>query len=246
MIHWLSNKIFLNPGTNQIWAIKFPLCLSQKYQVLPISWTVVHSSSSQHYQSGHYFLHGRILHDPSFWQSKSVFMQWNTRKTHLPNDTLYKQNRGRLGTFLLICSPSPKASMMSSWVRITSGQLWLPKLAMCISELTISLSAWQEQRTMPQSLPGSTLHLPVPLMMHKGVKPQSSVVDRSSTSAPSLTSKTGASAGWLCRAGCQPGDRIGEELSLIFTLLSHFWVEQQSEPRCPPWSHRGGEERGAC
>lgn len=53
-------------------------------------------------------------------------------------------------------------------------------------------------------LPGSTLHLPAPLTKHKGAKPQTSVMEKRTTSAPSFTSRPGTSAGFICTSDGHP------------------------------------------
>lgn len=59
-------------------------------------------------------------------------------------------------------------------------------------------------------LPGSTLHLPAPLTKHKGAKPQTSVMEKRTTSAPSFTSRPGTSVGFICTSDGHP-ERATEE-----------------------------------
>lgn len=75
----------------------------------------------------------------------------------------------------------------------------------------------------PDSSPESTQHGPAPRTMHSGANPNSNVMDSRTTSAPSLISSPGMSAGLTCSAVVSlPAGRRPEEEEPPMPLIKSF------------------------
>lgn len=84
-------------------------------------------------------------------------------------------------------------------------------------------------QTGPDFLPGSTQHGPAPRTMKSGANPNSSVMDSRTTSAPSLMSRAGISAGLTCSAAVSlPAGRRTEEEEPPPPLTNIFHVRVKS------------------
>lgn len=108
----------------------------------------------------------------------------------------------------------------------------------------------QLSKTAPDSLPESTEHGPAPRTMQSGANPNSSVTDSRTTSAPSLISRAGTSAGLTrsAAASLPAGRRTEEEPPPPPTNIFQVWVRQRGGgalKHSPSWTQAGDCEKKA-
>lgn len=99
----------------------------------------------------------------------------------------------------------------------------------------------------PGFIPECTLQRPAPRMMQSGARPNSSVMVSRTTRAPSLISRAGTSAGFICRDGfILSGDWRAEGETLVPTVIFNLVSLQRGRrPQTPAMdSHRRRESVG--